>query len=336
MSAPAPHDAELVAWVTGEDSPNRTASRFAVHATDLGIPWDDGRGGVLVAFGDTYGAGWGGNGAGPPHADWRCNVLGRSSATDLSDGMALDDFVEDAPGHAAQILERDPLPGREETVIPTAGIALGGRNYLHYMSVQRWGLPGRWRTNYAGIAYSDDGGRSWVKDRVARWPNRWRGRHPFQLAAFAHDGEHLHVLGTPNGRFGAAHLARVRPDPGGDADPVLDPGAYEYYDGARWQRDRRAAVPVVPGPVAELSVEYSARLGRWLMLHLDEHRAAIVLRTATSLTGPWTGPDVVVSGRDHPALYGSYLHPWTVDGPEVYFTMSRWGPYNVALMRFHP
>ncbi|MEJ7742800.1 MAG: DUF4185 domain-containing protein [Nocardioidaceae bacterium] len=47
-----------VGWVTSEESPNRTASRAAVYATDLGILWDDGDGGVLAAFGDSYGAGW--------------------------------------------------------------------------------------------------------------------------------------------------------------------------------------------------------------------------------------------------------------------------------------
>jgi len=51
-------DLTLVAPVTGEDSPNRTGSRFGFLATDLGILWDDGAGGVLAAFGDTYGEGW--------------------------------------------------------------------------------------------------------------------------------------------------------------------------------------------------------------------------------------------------------------------------------------
>ena len=341
MARPRPGQAEQIGWVTGEDSPNRTGRRFGIHATDLGILWDDGRGGVLVAFGDTYGAGWGGSGAGPRDADWRCNVLARSTATDLSAGLPLDSVVEDAPGHAAQVLERDPLPGAEETVIPTAGIAIGGRNYLHYMSVRRWYTPGRWRTNYAGIAHSDDGGATWTKDRRARWQNTWRGRHPFQMAGFAHpgfddSGTHLHLLGTPNGRFGDAHLARVRAldqDARWSPDPVLDPHAYEYFDGSGWQPDARAAVPVVPGPVAELSVGYSEFAGAWLMLHLDEHRAGIVLRSAPALTGPWSEPEVVASGREHPGLYGGYLHPWSLHAPEVYFTMSRWGPYNVAWMR---
>jgi len=108
-----------VCWVTGKDSPVHTGSRAAVSATDLGILWDAGDSGVLVAFGDSYGTGWCGHGAGPRHADWRCNVLARAPLTEPSDRLMLGSWVEDAPGHAAQVLPRDP-DAREETVIPTA------------------------------------------------------------------------------------------------------------------------------------------------------------------------------------------------------------------------
>src|SRR5882724_1060112 len=93
----------LVAPVTGAGT-----RRFGIHATDLGILWDNGQGRLLVAFGDTYGVGWGGNGAGPPRgSDWRCNVLASSSGRDLDSGLRLDSVVPRADGTAAQILERD-------------------------------------------------------------------------------------------------------------------------------------------------------------------------------------------------------------------------------------
>ena len=41
-----------LAAITGAESGNAGAG---VLATDLGVLWDDGRGGVLAAFGDTYG-----------------------------------------------------------------------------------------------------------------------------------------------------------------------------------------------------------------------------------------------------------------------------------------
>lgn len=328
-----------LAKTTGADSPNSTASRFGIHATDLGILWDDGRGGVLVAFGDTYGTGWGGSGAGPGHADWRFNVIARSTNTDLDAGLRLDEVVEREDGNAGQVLVADSGGRLEHTVIPTSGIAVNGRNYLHYMSVRAWGMPGGWVTNYGGLAYSDDGGRTWVKSRTAFWPNhkprfldrilgRGRSRHPFQMVGFAGvvDGR-VHLLGTPNGRFGSGHLARVAPD------DLLDPGGYEYWTGTDWSSDAYAAAPVLSAPVAELSVQYNTHFGEWFAMHLDEHRAAIVLRTADRLTGPWSAGHTVVSGRDYPALYGGFQHPWAADRPALYFTMTQWQPYNVEFFR---
>lgn len=314
--------------VTGERSANRTGSRFGVYGTDLGIPWDNGQGEVLVAFGDTYGARWGGHGTGSDDADWRCNVLAVSTTTDLAGGLALDALVTRPDGTAAQFLPRDRAARRENTVIPTSGITAAGVDYVHYMSVRDWGRPGHWRTNHAGVAVSDDHGRSWRSPRTARWPNRRARDHPFQMGALVHDGDHVCLVGTPNGRFGSASLARV------DPDRVSDVDAYQYWTGNGWAGgDPYAAAPVFPGPVGEVSVRHNRLCDRWLALYLDEGRAAIVLRSARELTGPWSEPVTVVSGADHPGLYGGYLHPWGSDGAELYFTMSLWGPYNVTLMR---
>lgn len=328
-----------LAKITGEDSCNTTASRFGLHATDLGIMWDDGRGGVLVAFGDSYGDGWCGDGPGPAHADWRFNVLARSTNTDLDTGVRFDWMCPREDGKADQIVPADRAGMREHTVIPTAGIAVGGRNYLHYMSVRHWGAPGIWRTNYAGLAYSDNGGATWTKSKTAFWPNRktgWSGRfalgdrgtHPFQMIAYAGIiANSVYLMGTPNGRFGSGCLARV------DQDALLDPAAYEYWTGDGWGRDPFAAQPVLQAPVGELSVQYNRAFRLWFATHLDERRAAIVLRTAPELTGPWTPGEVMVSGSDHPALYGGFQHPWAADRPAVYFTMTQWRPYNVDFFR---
>jgi hypothetical protein len=318
-----------VATVTGEGSANHTGSRFGVYGTDLGILWDNGQDEILAAFGDSYGSGWSGNGAGPAGADWRCNFLARSTTVDLAGGLALEPVVTRRDGTAAEILGRDQDIDREATVIPTSGIAVDGTDYLHYMSVRQWGRPGHWHTNYGGIAVSHDHGRSWHKPASARWPNRNRRRdHPFQMGAFVQQGDHVYLVGTPHGRFGSASLARV------DRHHVSDVDEYRYWTGKRWTAaDPYAAKPVFDGPVGELSVQYSKFAAAWLAIHLDEGRAAIVLRHARELTGPWSAPLPLVSGADCPGLYGGYLHPWAVDGPDVYFTMSQWGPYNVTLMR---
>lgn len=326
-----PGPLEELGWVTGEQSPNKTGSRFGVLGTDLGICWDDAAGGMLVAFGDTYGEGWGGHGAGPREADWRCNVLAVASLDEPMATLELDSFVEDSSGHAAEVLPRDPLLG-VETVIPTAGIGVGGTQYLHYMSVRSWDGPGRWRTHYGGVAYSTNGGQDWRTDGP-RWANRsaqwWRsgGGAGFQLGAFARDGDHVLLFGTPNGRFGPARLARV------PADSVLDAAAYRYWAGRDWHPQPYRATPVIPAPVAELSVLWHPPSQHWLAMTLDEHLAAIVLRSAPEPTGPWGPPQPVVRGVDYPGLYGGHLHPCSARGEYLYFTMSQWGPYNVRLMR---
>lgn len=325
-----PAETTLVAQLTGRESINRTAERFGIHATDLGIMWEDGDGRVMVVFGDTYGEGWCGDGAGTSdHSDWRCNVLATSTNRDLDNGLLLDEVVSrDDDGVAGQILERDRKVRKEETVIPTSGIAVDGRHYLHYMSVRKWGDQGAWETNYAGIAVSEDGGHSWTKPAGARWANTRRSDHPFQMGAFAMQDQSVYLLGTPNGRWGSGHLARV------STSDILEPGAYEYWTGERWHAgDPFKAAPVLPAPVAELSILYNVHFGQWIGLHHDEARAAIVLRTAPELTGPWTAGQVVVSGAEYPGLYGGFLHPDSANGPKIYWALSQWAPYNVYLMR---
>jgi hypothetical protein len=321
-----PGPPQIVAQVTGEDSPNRTGSRFGFLSTDLGILWDDGDGHVLAAFGDTYGEGWTGPGAGLRSSDHRRNVLLRCACGALEDGLTLTSVVQDGPGHAAEVLPEDRRALRESTVIPTAGIAVDGVQYLHYMSVAKWNKVG-WRTNYGGIAVSTDGGLSWAKHRSARWRNGLFRSRSFQLGAFARDDDWVYLFGTPNGRGGPVCLARVAPA------AVAEPRRYEYWTGDGWSTARRAAVPVTEGPAGELSVAYHRGLGCWLMVHLDDPAGRIVLRAADRVTGPWSEARTLVDGREHPALYGGFLHPHALDGDDIWFTMSQWGPYNVYLVR---
>jgi hypothetical protein len=332
QAATNPSMATLVAKLTGPGSINQTDTKYGFKATDLGISWENNAGQILTAFGDSYGPGWTGPGAGvgdPATLDWRCNALAHSTDHNLADGMTFSDMVTDRPGHAKQLLpcaKNGNDDGGEVTVIPTAGVSVGSRNYMSYMSVRHWGSGGAWETNYAGVAYSDDNGQNWTQPSTAHWPNNSAATDPFQMNAYVHRDGFVYMFGTPSGRLGDVHFARV------PENSVLTPAAYQYWTGTAWKTGPDTqAVPVVTGPTAELSVQYNEFTHTWLMMYLIDSRGLIVLREAPSPTGPWSGARTVVSSVNYPALYGGFMHPWS-SGPDLYFTMSQWNPYNVYLM----
>lgn len=311
-------DVEFVAWVTGPDSPNQTDVRFDVDGTDLGSMFASGDT-LYIAFGDTFGC-CRPEGGGAGGKNWRNNVLAYSTDRELEDGITFDGMITGAHDRARAVLLRR---GSDVTVIPTYGVAVDDRLYLHYMAVKEWGPPGEWTLNRSGWAYSDDGGETWTQPDDAVWS----GDTNFgQAALIEHEG-YVYVFGIHGGRFGAVQLARV------SRESVLEMGAYHYWDGTAWVDDLDAAADVASAPVGELSVAWNTYLERWIMTYLDEVRRAIVIREARALTGPWSEPLEMVSADDYPSLYGAYLHPWASDGEVIYFNMSQWGPYNVRLMR---
>lgn len=311
-SDPVIGTAQRVAQLTGPGSINATDTRWNLYGADLGsMFWHAGS--LYMVFGDSYG---------PSKQDWRSNTMARIAAPDPAAGLRFTSMVTDAAGAATELLGSLKVDGLEHTVIPTYGISVGQRIVLHYMSVRRWVAPGRWQLNYSGLAYSDDGGQTWVKDPLARWP----ADSNFGQVAMVPAGGMVYLFGIPGGRFGDAELARV---PSAD---LLDLAAFEYWDGRAWTGDPSAAAAVVPAPVGELSVRWSTYLHRWLMMYLDEPRSAIVLRTAERVTGPWGPEHVVATAAAFPQLYAPYLVPMET-GPDVYFTMSQNAAYQVFLIR---
>jgi hypothetical protein len=320
--------ANPVAVLTGAASINATEARYQVKGTDLGIMWTDDRGQILAAFGDTFGPGWAGISSGfanPTTIDWRSNTLARSTDHNPAGGISFT-FVTDRPGHAKELLPSLKQDGVEMTKIPTGGINVGGRNYLAYMSVRSFTQPGHWITNHSGIAYSDDGGQTWKDAPNARRPNTPALDEKFQMTAYARRDGFVYAFGTPNGRFGDAHVARV------PEQQLLDKSAYEYWNGKAWQRGGSAiAAPIVQGPVGEISVRYDEILKSWEMMYLDEAREAIVVRLAPQPAGPWGTPMPVATSSEYPKLYGGFLNPDS-KGLDVYFTMTQYDRYNVSMM----
>ncbi|MEO9327739.1 DUF4185 domain-containing protein [Gordonia aurantiaca] len=355
----------VLSWVTGPRSVNDTYDRFGISGTDLGIAWDNGSGQTLMAFGDTFGN------CRAANQEWRHNVLLRTDDDDFTDGkLTVPDgvagdstsgtVIRDRADFAAELIPSLGISNVEVTTIPTAAIALphgnGFRQYINYMSVRSWGTAGNWVTNFSGIAWSDDNGQSWHTDPSTvlinsplpvslALPGDLRpveyNNGKFQQSAYMRgrpgtdEAGYVYQFGTPNGRFGAAFLARFAP---GD---ILDLDRYEYWAGRdRGWVDDIADIPddgsaiVVKQPVTELSVAWSPYLKKYIMLDGDN---GVRLRTADHPEGPWSPPRYIVAPNTV-VVYGPMMLPSSpaLKGDSsglLYFNASRWSDYNVMLIR---
>ncbi|AZG46316.1 DUF4185 domain-containing protein [Gordonia insulae] len=309
----------IVARLTGPGSINDTIGRYNIVGTDLGVMWDNGRGEIMTAFGDTqsfngwsllYGQLW----------YWRSNVLLRSTDRYLADGMTFTGHAG-RPGHAKRLLKPDLR--REITIIPTAGVAANGKQYMNVMSVKHWGQPGIWYTNWSGLVSSTDNGQNWKALNAFR-PNGG-GNHKFQMSAYLKVGDTVYTYGTPDGRWGAVYLARV------NAKDIEHLGKYEYFSWGRWARNNPdAATPIMSAPSGELSVAWNDYLGKYISLAQKD--TGVVLRTADNPWGPWTSGELVVPANNPYSGYAPYIHPWS-KGNTLYFTYSISAGYQVYLMR---
>jgi len=389
----------IIGWVTGENSINNTLTRFGISGADLGIMWDNGmvdnpndpvdEHQILMAFGDTFGD------PSAPNQDWRMNTLLRTSDNTPDDGLSIPDPVLANPNDPYYIFGGSPLayqnfskqiiasPGlaaNQVTIIPTAGISvptpgtpLGVTQYINFMSVEQWGQPGEWTTNYSAIANSTDNGETWTVDPSTVRQNGLfaMGNQNFQQQAYLEPGDgYAYAYGTPNGRTGQAYLSRV------PQNEILDLTQYQYWNGSTWvQNDPMAAVPVIPpgassgligalanifggavydsplipvlnslfggpGTVSEMSVQYNDYLQKYVVLYADQNNN-VVMRTADAPQGPWSAPQILVTPTQVPGgLYAPMIYPWSgtsnlsaADQQYLYWNLSINSDYNVELMR---
>lgn len=333
---------KAIEMVTGPGSPNDTIDRFSVAGTDLGIMWDNGAGEVLMAFGDTVGD------CGIDGDQWRSNVLFRSTDANLADGMRIATSPTDVPNgtFSRQVIKGliSDGPGAlpEFTVIPTGGVAVDGVQYVRWMSVRSWDVPGEWTTNYSGLAVSHDNGETWETDLPTLRINNPVPGLPsgvptaiasenvdWQMSAFVPDrGDgYVYEFGTPSGRSGEARLARV---PKAD---ILNPIAYQYRTNSGWSQNIADAVPVIRGNVSELSVQWNPYLGKYVAMYTD--MGGLKIRQSSDLIN-WSGTQTLIGSTALPSLYGGFMHPWSnknSNDKNLYFVLTTWDRYNVIYMK---
>ncbi|HEY9267628.1 MAG TPA: DUF4185 domain-containing protein [Mycobacterium sp.] len=371
----------FVSWVTGkyvygDKTLANTYNRFQVHGTDVGVMWDNGmvddpstpdinEHQVLIAVGDTFGSA---NMTGR----WIYNTLFRSSDDDLSDGMTIPDgewfngnmfggAPLSGPTQARPIINRPSWAPNSVTLIPTAGVSLptevtedtpfGTIQYVSFMSVSKWGTAGRWTTNYSAIAYSTDNGENFTVARGSvRYNSFFSSNKNFQQSAFVMgDDGYVYMYGTPNGRQGAAYLARVTPD------DILNVSKYEYYKvastgwfgttPAKWVVGNPKSASAIIGQsgsrtqpgytVSEMSVQYNEYLQKYIVLYGDQNNS-IVMRTADTPEGAWSEATVLMK-QQNGGIYAPMMHPWSPStlgtGTDLYWNLSLWSEYNIMLMR---
>lgn len=321
-------------------NPNRTDERYDVGGTDLGIMWSMDNGKIGMVFGDTYGSkfipqeggGPTGGPAGTPDTDekvdnWRSNILAFSTDNDLENGLTISRMLADQDQKAKEIIysAHDESGNGDFTTIPTAAIRVNGIDYIHYMSIRKWGTPKGWDTNFSSLYYSTDDGNTWERNtKVQFGANSY-----FAQTSYAVKDDYVYMIGTPSGRTSSAYLARF------PKLAIEDMGQYEYWNSqAGWvKNDEKQASVLFEAPVGEISLMYQEKYKKWIAIYFDSEKYALVYRSASEINGAWSKERVLASGHDYPQLYGAFMHPLKNSEDSIYFVMSLWRPYNVFLLK---
>jgi hypothetical protein len=173
---------------------------------------------------------------------------------------------------------------------------------------------------------SVDNGLTWTKcENLSFSPYSNFGQGGY----FKKDG-YVYMIGTRPGRDSNARLARfLEPD-------MENQDNYEYWDkttGLWVKGDENKATDIIIDKVGELSFIYNEKHKKWIIAYFNSERYNITMRTAENITGPWSEPYELAAGKNYSQLYGSFFHPLSVNGDNLYFLMSMWMPYNVFLMK---
>jgi len=314
-----------VCQITGEDSINKTFSRFDVGGTDLGIPmYNSNNDKMYVWFGDTF------SDQGSFTGNWRSNVCLLSSDWDLSGGLHFDGALIDTEGRARAIIQGHQRDYYEMTKIPTGAIEVNGTLYMFYFSRYSWANPKKYSMNYGGCVKSEDDGETWervydiswidhiedpgemhlglpaaeLKELVNKDVNNVPGGENIELEdhfgyyftqIFPVDGKdgYVYILGLGGYREEGIKLGRVL------KKNIESFESYEYFNGLDeaekpiWLKGSKGCRIVCENPesfivkdgCSENSLMYNEYLQKWVLGYRTEE--GLVMRTADNIWGEY-------------------------------------------------
>ena len=108
-----------------------------------------------------------------------------------------------------------------------------------------------------------------------------------------------------------------------DPMTVLDRSTWRFWDGASWSADMGARQPLFDG-APSVSVAWSAHLKKYAAIYCEPLSNRVVIRTAPSLTGPWTDRELLFEAdKEAGGAYDVSWHSEYDDGSTIYLTFSR-------------
>lgn len=303
-----------------QDNPiNDTFSTSRLRAGDEGNLIDAGDK-VFMMLGDSF------SGNGTHTTDWRSNVLSIIRDDTPQDGLDIAEVFTDEYGiMKEQITAKHDA--QEITCIPSHGVYIDGTLYYHFISVHYWGVNGHWDCNHAGMAWSEDEGKTWnrIEDFFPAQSN-------FMYTSMLRQDGYVYVFGIPSGKYGCLRLARV------PEEEILNRSAYTFYagldekDNPVWSTEEKDAAVIVDDQVSEFSVVYNAELDRYLLGYLNQYSVSMVLRDSPTLWGEWSNPVILTDIQSQDFMYGPYMLERYIqeDGTRLYFMGTEMPEYAVT------
>ncbi|GHJ41655.1 DUF4185 domain-containing protein [Streptomyces sp. TS71-3] len=301
-------------------------TRFAMEATDLGIPARCPDGSLLFVFGDTFqdarvGGNW-----------WRSPVALRATADSMTNAVRWTGSIGGEQAQQLWYYEHDnPV---FSTVLPSDVITIGGSMFLHVMVNSGLG-----NVVWTEIWRSDDSGATWYHTGAKFPPDLHGGMFQLFTWGLGNDG-FVYVMSTGFQRDKSLILHRVR------SERITDLSAYEPWG---WRDNAWAwgnpPTPVLEGRFGELCLRPLD--GKWILTFFnagDYRIDGIIMDTPTSNLytahretllwgGAWGSEDDTHVAQ----LYGGYVIPGSTLN-DLSLSVSQWNtsagwPYRVMQFR---